>query len=80
MIVRWHDEDLFICQKAAAVDRGLSKHTVRAKLSGRAAACDVATRAPLYVREEAAEVLEAVKPRPARSADAQRARRVLAAA
>jgi hypothetical protein len=77
MIGRWHGSDFLIDQDAAIVidARGLSKHTVRAKLAGHAAACDVATRAPLYDHEQAAQILAAVQPRPARSAARQRVRR-----
>ena len=47
-IARCHQDDLLIDHEAAAVDRGLSKHTVRAKLGALQVACDVASRAPLY--------------------------------
>lgn len=85
MIARWHGDDLLIDQEAATIERartddgGLSRHTVRAKLAAYVVACDVATRAPLYDHQQATTVLAAVKPRPARSAQAQRARRTLAA-
>jgi hypothetical protein len=75
MIARWHGDDLLIDQEAAATDRGLSKDTVRAKLAGLAVACDVKTRAPLYDHEHATTLLAAVRPRPARCAATQRARR-----
>jgi hypothetical protein len=77
MIGRWHGGDFLVDQEAAAISdgRGLSKHTVRAKLAGHATACDVATRAPLYDHEKATQILTAVQPRPARSSAAQRARR-----
>lgn len=77
MIGRWHGNDFLVDQEAAAVsdNRGLSKHTVRAKLAGLAVACDVASRAPLYDHEHATHVLATVRPRPARTATAQRARR-----
>lgn len=79
MIARWHGEDLLIDREAAAVDRGLSKHTVRARLATAQVACDVRTRAPLYEHEAATEILAAVRPRPARCAGAQRVRRVAVA-
>lgn len=85
MITRWYGDELLIDRKAAFTDRrmapdgGLSMHTVRAKLAGLEVACDVATRAPLYDFEQASTVLAPVKARRARSAQAQRARRTLAA-
>lgn len=75
MIARWHGNDLLIDQEAAATDRGLSKDTVRTKLRDLVVACDVATRAPLYEHEAATTLLAGVRPRPARCAPAQRARR-----
>ncbi|MGK5677598.1 hypothetical protein [Actinoplanes sp. URMC 104] len=79
MIFRWHDDNAFIDQEFAATDRELSKHTVRNRLRELQVACDVKTRAPLYDHEQALTVLEGVRPRPARCAGVQRARRAVRA-
>lgn len=72
MIARRDGDGHLYDQEAVAVDNRVSARTVRRRCEQ--VACDVSSRAPLYDADTASAVLGAVRPRPARSAPAQRAK------
>lgn len=77
MIVRHLPDGELYDQEALATENEVSVRTVRRRCDP--VACDVATRAPLYDPDDAGVALGSVQPRIARTAAAQRIRRIQAA-
>ena len=80
VIVHKHVDGELFDQEALAVENQVSVRTVRRRCKELHVACDARTRAPLYDADAAAAALAAVRPRPARTAAAQRGRMAAAIA